>query len=257
MVKSREDFSDADLEKILKQIEQTEFERLQHRTTIPTVFIKELLDSPPNFLLSRNFFDVGYKDRKKITIIHELIEKIENIAIEDCKELLEEQGYRVDFEKEESIMYRGLSVHIMLSNKDIYLESKELKCLNFHKLCDCINLKAFAKLYFENQQYEASFYCINLVGYVFGAGTNEVRGDNDFQKKLSKSNKKKANKRWSKHNQTRPEKKKLYLEIMDQQNFTTFAETAEYIKQKIETDKTPSYDTIKRWLSQANKGDFS
>ncbi|WAI88591.1 hypothetical protein SC65A3_02067 [Psychrobacter sp. SC65A.3] len=235
MVNSREGFSDADLQKILEQAERIEFERLQHRTTIPTVFIKELLDSPPNFLLSRHFFDVGYKDRKRISIIHELIEKIENIAIEDCKGLLEEQGYRVDFEKEESIMYRGLSVHIMLSNKDIYLESKELKCLNFHKLCDCIN----------------------LVGYVFGAGTNEVRGDNDFQKKLSKSNKTKANKRWSKHNQTRPEKKKLYLEIMDQQNFTTFAETAEYIKQHIETDKKPSYDTIKRWLSQANKGDFS
>lgn len=257
MVKSREDFSDADLEKILKQIEQTEFERLQHRTTIPTVFIKELLDSPPNFLLSRNFFDVGYKDRKKITIIHELIEKIENIAIEDCKELLEEQSYRVDFYQEEPIMYRGLSVHIMRSDENIYLESKELKCLNFHKLCDCINLKAFARLYFENQQYEASFYCINLAGYVFGAGTNEVRGDNDFQKKLSKSNKSKANKRWSKHNQTRPEKKKQYLQIMDQQNFTTFAETAEYIKQNIETDKKPSYDTIKRWLSQASKGDFS
>ena len=67
----------------------------------------------------------------------------------------------------------------------------------------------------------------------------------------------KASKRWSKHNQTRPEKKKQYLEIMDQENFTTFAETAEYIKQHIETDKKPSYDTIKRWLSQASKGDFS
>ena len=60
----------------------------------------------------------------------------------------------------------------------------------------------------------------------------------------------------SKHNQTRPEKKKQYLQIMDEQNFTTFAETAEYIKQNIETDKKPSYDTIKRWLSQASKGDF-
>lgn len=69
--------------------------------------------------------------------------------------------------------------------------------------------------------------------------------------------KEKAKTRWSKHNQTRPEKKKQYLQIMDQQNFTTFAETAEYIKQHIETDKKPSYDTIKRWLSQASKGDFS
>ena len=257
MVKSREDFSDADLQKILEQAEQIEFERLQHRTTIPTVFIKELLDSPPDYLLSRNFFDVGYKDRKRISVIHNFIEKIENIAIEDCKELLEEQDYRVDFEQETPIMYHGLFIDIRINHEDIYLESKELKCLNFHKLCDCINLKAFTRLYFENQQYEASFYCVRLASYIFGAATNEVRGDNDFQKKLSKSNKTKANKRWSKHNQTRPEKKKQYLEIMDQENFTTFAETAEYIKQHIEKDKTPSYDTIKRWLSQASQGDFS
>ena len=257
MVKAREDFSDYDLQKILEQAKQIEFERLQHRTTIPTVFIKELLDSPPNYLLSRNFFDVGYKDKKQISAIHNLIEKIESIAIEDCKELLEEQDYRVDFEQEQPIMYAGFAVDIIVNHKDIYLESKKLKCLNFHKLCQCINLKAFTRLYFENQQYEVSFYCVSLASYVFGAGTNEVSGDNDFQKKLSKSNKTKANKRWSKHNQTRPKKKKLYLEIMDQQNFTTFAETAEYIKQHIETDKKPSYDTIKRWLSQANKGDFS
>ena len=81
--------------------------------------------------------------------------------------------------------------------------------------------------------------------------------DSIIDAKISLQNKSKANKRWSKHNQTRPEKKKQYLEIMDQQNFTTFADTAEYIKQNIETEKTPSYDTIKRWLSQASKGDFS
>ncbi len=154
-------------------------------------------------------------------------------------------------------MYQGFSVHIIVDYKDIYLESKDLECLNFHSLCHCIKLKAYAKLYFENQQYEVSFYCVNLASYVFGAGTNEVRGDNNFQKKLSDSNKSKADKRWSKHNQIKPEKKKQYLEIMDQQNFTTFTETAEYIKQHIETDKKPSYDTIKRWLSEARKGDFS
>jgi len=257
MVKSREDFSDADLEKILKQIEQTEFERLQHRTTIPTVFIKELLDSPNNWMLCRNFFDVGMRDKEKNNLIYELIEKIENIAIKECKEILEDEEYYVDFEHESPIAYHGFFVLIRRKHEEIYSESKELKCLNFYKLCDCIKLKVFARLYFEHQQYEASFYCSNLANYIFGAGTNEVRGEHDFQKKLSKSNKTKANKRWSKHNQARPEKKKQYLEIMDQENFTTFAETAEYIKQNIETEKTPSYDTIKRWLSQASKGDFS
>ena len=256
MIKSRKDFSD-EFEKALEQAQQIAFERLQHKTTIPTVFIEEMLDSPPNYLLCSNFFDVNYKDSERISSIHNLIEKIESIAIEDCKELLEEQDYRVDFEQEEPIMYRGFSVGIMLDHKDIYLESKELKCLSFHKLCECINLKAFARLYFENQQYEVSFYCVSLASYVFGAGTNEVRGDNDFQTKLSRSNKSKAHKRWSKHNKERAEKKKQYLEIMRTKGFSTFADTAEYIKQNIETDKKPSYDTIKRWLSQANKGDFS
>lgn len=81
--------------------------------------------------------------------------------------------------------------------------------------------------------------------------------DSLLEEKISLQNKSKADNRWSKHNKARPEKKKQYLEIMDQENFTTFAETAEYIKQNIETEKTPSYDTIKRWLSQASKGDFS
>lgn len=81
--------------------------------------------------------------------------------------------------------------------------------------------------------------------------------DSIIDTKISLQNKEKAKSRWSKHNETRPEKKKQYLDIMDQQNFTTFAETAEYIKQHIETDKKPSYDTIKRWLSQASKGNFS
>lgn len=75
--------------------------------------------------------------------------------------------------------------------------------------------------------------------------------------KLSFESKKKANTRWSDHNQEKAEKKKQYLEIMDEQNFTTFTETAEYIKQNIETGKKLSYDTIKRWLSEANKGNFS
>ncbi|MGP9545492.1 hypothetical protein ACT3QR_10885 [Psychrobacter sp. AOP7-B1-25] len=99
--------------------------------------------------------------------------------------------------------------------------------------------------------------------HIFSKNYNKLLyiGDADFdwliESKISTKNKEKADNRWSRHNRTRPKKKKQYLEIMDQQNFTTFAETAEYIKQNIETDKTPSYDTIKRWLSQARKGDFS
>lgn len=252
MVKAREDFSDADLEKILKQAEQIYFERLQHRTTIPTVFIKELLDSPPNYLLSRHFFDVGYKDRKKISIIHELIEKIEHIAVEDCKELLEEQDYRVDFEQEEPIMYGGFSIHIMLSNKDIYLESKELKCLNFHELCDCINLKAFARLYFENQQYEASFYCVRLASYIFSAGMNEVIGDNNFQKKISKQNRQNSINYWKPRNEEKEQLKARYLRIMKEQGFIKYSDAAEHIHATENLEKK-KYRYIYDALREADK----
>lgn len=66
-----------------------------------------------------------------------------------------------------------------------------------------------------------------------------------------------ANKRWNEHNQTRPKKKMKYLQIMRDKGFTTYAQTATYIKQEIEKGDKPSYDTICRWLSQAGKGDFT
>lgn len=75
--------------------------------------------------------------------------------------------------------------------------------------------------------------------------------------KLSFEGKEKAKTRWGKHNQERSEKKRQYLEIMRDNRFTTFADTATYIKQHVETGSKPSHDTIKRWLSEANKGDFS
>ena len=248
--------SENNLQTILEQAEKTSFERLKHKTTMPTFFINNLLDSPSNWRLRQTFFEIDIKDQEKKLLIHELIEKIESIAIKECKQLLEEQDYYVNFEEEEPIIYRGLYIDIRVNHEDIYLNSVKLGCLDFSRLCECIQLKAYAKIYFENLQHEISFYCVSLASYVFGAAANEVRGENDFQKKLSESNKSKANKRWSKHNENRTEKKKQYLEIMRLKGFSTFTDTAEYIKQHIETDKKPSYDTIKRWLSQASKGDF-
>ncbi len=111
--------------------------------------------------------------------------------------------------------------------------------------------------YSKSHYYLAMSYKNMSMSYYSNLIHKSVYGMENFGHKLTAVNKEKANNRWSKHNQTRPEKKKLYLEIMDQQNFTTFTETAEYIKQHIETDKKPSYDTIKRWLSEASKDDFS
>ncbi len=69
------DFSSASFQNLVRQAEQIEFERLQHKTIIPTCFIQELIDSPPNWLLESNFFDVNHKDSKRISSIHNLIDR--------------------------------------------------------------------------------------------------------------------------------------------------------------------------------------
>lgn len=85
----------------------------------------------------------------------------------------------------------------------------------------------------------------------------DIDYDSLVEERISVQNKSKADSRWSKHNKTRPEKKKQYLNIMRDKKFTTFADTATYIKQHVDIDKSPSHDTVCRWLSQANKGNFS
>ena len=111
--------------------------------------------------------------------------------------------------------------------------------------------------YSKSHYYLAARYNKTSSDFYLNLVHKSVHGMENFNHKLTEINKEKAKSRWSKHNQTRPEKKKQYLEIMDKQNFTTFAETATYIKQHIETGKKPSYRTIELWLSQASRGDFS
>ena len=74
---------------------------------------------------------------------------------------------------------------------------------------------------------------------------------------IKKQNSENAQSRWKEHNKNRPEKKRQYLQIMRDKGFTTYSDTATYIKQEIETGQTPTYDTVCRWLSQADKGDFT
>ncbi len=115
-----------------------------------------------------------------------------------------------------------------------------------------VNLR-LSKLYLAQNDYKEA-----LRYYDRGITYSNIKDFEDIKNDITTYiNKDKADKRWSKHNQTRPKKKKQYLQIMDEHNFTTFAETATYIKQHIETGKKPSYRTIEIWLSQASRGDFS
>ena len=158
----------------------------------------------------------------------------------------------------EPYMNGGFLVNHILEEYTSEEKDRLLSC-DLREILRLMLYKELAYLAFDNGFYDVACWHHQATVLMYGGAiTNERFNPSEYiESELSARNKSKANKRWSKHNQTRPEKKKQYLQIMDEQNFTTFAETAEYIKQNIETDKKPSYDTIKRWLSQASKGDFS
>lgn len=138
-------------------------------------------------------------------------------------------------------------------------ERNRLLDFNLLEITRVMMYKSLAYLSFNLGLYEISFKHHEAAVLIFGSLTSKIHFDDKgyIEEVVSSIGKKGAEARWSKHNQTRPEKKRKYLQIMDQHNFTTYSETAEYIKQNIETGKTPTYETIKRWLAQARKGDFS
>lgn len=158
----------------------------------------------------------------------------------------------------EPYMNDGSLVNHILEEYTAEEKDRLLSC-DLREILRLMLYKELAYLAFEHGLYDVSCWHHEATVLMYGGAiTNEQFDPSEYiESELSARNKGKANKRWSKHNQLRPKKKKQYLEIMDKQNFTTFAETATYIKQYIETGKTPSYRTIELWLSQASRGDFS
>ena len=138
-------------------------------------------------------------------------------------------------------------------------EQQRLLSCNIPEVLRIIMYKSLSCLSYELGFYYVSCKHHEVAILIYGGAISDVSFDEVSYVEAVASNigRKAAGVRWSKHNQTRPEKKKQYLQIMDEQNFTTFAETATYIKQHIETGKKPSYRTIELWLSQASKDDFS
>ena len=79
----------------------------------------------------------------------------------------------------------------------------------------------------------------------------------EHKKKLSDNNRKAANKRWQPRREEKKKRKEQYLQIMKEKGFSTYTDAAAYIKQYVDTDKKPSFNTVCRLLSAADKGDFS
>ena len=116
--------------------------------------------------------------------------------------------------------------------------------------------KRLAVLAYEIGLYGVSCRMHEMAIFIY-AGTLRRLGINDIESELSARGKKASDARWESHREERKERKKKYLKIMKEQGFSTYTDTATYIKLHVDTGSSPSFPTICRLLSEADKGDFS
>lgn len=95
-----------------------------------------------------------------------------------------------------------------------------------------------------------------VVLYSGGVVQIDYESKNYLQREISAKSKKAINKRWDKNNQDRPDRKKKYLKIMREKNFSSAAKAAEYIVINDNEEKL-AYSTILRDLRVAVRGNFS
>lgn len=130
---------------------------------------------------------------------------------------------------------------------------------NVESIVEVYLYKAISILAYRLKAYDVALMYHDFVMTTYSGGIIEVSYDSGeyFKSEQSKKNTKAANVGAEKKRSLRQQKKKEYLQIMIEKGFTSYADTATYIKQYVDTDKTPSYRTVYQWLSQADKGDFS
>lgn len=119
--------------------------------------------------------------------------------------------------------------------------------------------KSISLIAYELTAYELCLKYHDFAMCLFASSVVQIGYDrNDYFEKMASLNGIIASEaRWAPQTEYRQQKKKEYLQIMTEKGFTSYADTAAYIKQHIDIDKTPSYRTVCQWLSQADKGDFS
>jgi hypothetical protein len=94
---------------------------------------------------------------------------------------------------------------------------------------------------------------------LYGGGTVQLSYESGayYKEQLSISNTRAANIGAKEKKDFRIKKKLEYIAIHRNKGFKNMRATAEYIKQYVDTDEKPAYETVYRWLREANKGDFS
>lgn len=140
-------------------------------------------------------------------------------------------------------------------------QKSEIDRLNFNleSIVEVYLYKTISILAYRLDAYDVALMYHDFVMTTYSGGIIEVSYDSGkyFKSEQSKKNTEAANVGAEKKRALRQQKKKEYLQIMKEKGFTSYADTAAYIKQHIDIDKTPIYRTVCRWLSQADKGDFS
>ena len=111
--------------------------------------------------------------------------------------------------------------------------------------------------HFGYYQTGVSYHGVATLLYGSAIATNGKNATNFIDSEISLRNQKAADTRWEAHRKNRVERKNRYLQIMKDKEFSTYSDTAAYIKMHIDTGKSPSFNTICRLLSEADKGDFS
>lgn len=245
--------SDEQYNELFKQIERAEFEKLQHKTTIPTYYLNLLFDEPSNWRLLDSFFEwenkrVRFDNGKKLV---EVFTDIENIALEQIKELIDEgNDYYERYQNGDELNFGGgFFFHVMREHPNIIKTLKDMNCKAFHSLCDIIHKKTFAKYFFEIEQYELAFHVHfqTVAKYAY-----EVKALNiplDFAKMQSKQNSQKSRKRWGDKVE---QQRQRYLKHYKDRGFTTYKACALWIWEN-DNPENLDFDTIKNHLSKADK----
>lgn len=129
---------------------------------------------------------------------------------------------------------------------------------NVESIVEVYLYKTISILAYRLSAYDVALMYHDFAMTTYSGGIIEVSYDSGkyFKSEQSKKNTEAANIGAKEKQDFRKRKKIEYLNIMREKRFSTFAQTATYIKQYIDTEDKPSYRTICKWLSEANNGNF-
>ncbi len=130
---------------------------------------------------------------------------------------------------------------------------------NVESIVEVYLYKTISLIAYHLDVYDVALMYHDFLMTTYSGGIIEVSYDSGsyFKSEISKKNTKAANTGAKDKRLFRQKKKEQYLQIMKEKSFTSYAKTADYIKLKIDIDESPTYRTVEKWLSEADKGDFS